>query len=156
MSLRTVLDLNEEWHRAVAENSRAAKVEFPDPWCDGGAVDRYAISPITNAVDLSLEGQKMHHCVNVYASDVADGRAYIYSVTKDGERIATLELLRSGDAAQLGQLSGVCNAVVPKPIEAAVRKWWRSARKAVQLPVIPEHPISLGAVAFDDPDEIPF
>ena len=90
----------------------------------------YAIRPITNSTDLYLEGKSMHHCVNSYVNDVATGERFIFSVTKGGEHVATLELCRTMDAAEIGQLRGPCNSIPPAEIEAAARKWWRNARKA--------------------------
>ncbi|MCH8071592.1 MAG: hypothetical protein IIA09_06565, partial [Proteobacteria bacterium] len=58
MSLKTVLNLSEEWHEraAVAE---AADVPFPDPWFPGDTIERYQIAPITNSVDLSKYAHRL-------------------------------------------------------------------------------------------------
>ena len=159
MSLSTVLKLSEEWHHAVAEHGGPASVQFPEPWCDGGVVDGYGIRPLRNSAALYLEGRSMHHCVNAFANDIANGESFIYSITKDGERVATLELARRHGKAQLGQLRGPCNSIPPKSVEAVVRKWWRNARKAVRLPEPPSRQYwspPVAAVFAGDDEEIPF
>lgn len=60
---------------------------------------------------LVVEGKAMHHCVASYHRDIQSGRARIYSIRKDGKRIATVEFTRRhGTTWQPVQIKGVCNA----------------------------------------------
>lgn len=60
---------------------------------------------------LVVEGKAMHHCVSSYHRDIQSGRARIYSIRKDGKRIATVEFTRRHAATwQAVQIKGVCNA----------------------------------------------
>ena len=69
----------------------------------------------------------MQHCVNTYADDVAAGERYVYSITEDGERVATLELLRTPESAAIDQVRGPCNAIAPDAVvtvrHPATRRW---------------------------------
>jgi hypothetical protein len=151
MSLKTVKRLSHDWHEAVANNMDGPNQLFPDPWCEGGLVADYEILPITNSADLYREGRAMHHCVGAYSEEVRQGNAYFYSVRKDGDRIATVELIRNNPCARLGQIRGMCNSVVGDEIKRAVRKWIR-AQKGFRFPRSSEVSKLLTAVGEDQND----
>ena len=48
MSLRTVFELSDEWHEAVADHQSDHNTPFPKPWAGPAEVDGYQITPITN------------------------------------------------------------------------------------------------------------
>ncbi|WOF43792.1 hypothetical protein KNJ79_02170 [Sphingopyxis indica] len=57
------------------------------------------------------------------------GSLYIYSIRKDGRRVATAEFV-GFPAARAVQVKGVCNALPPKAVRAAADKFAEAARKA--------------------------
>jgi hypothetical protein len=128
MSLKTVTMLSAQWHEAVASNMTGPDLALPPPWYPVAKVGDLEIVPIDNNGDLYREGAAMHHCVTTYAGDVRDGRLYVYSVRRDGERVATLALARdqSGTKAQLIQLRGPCNAQPSRAVASAVKRWLRA------------------------------
>jgi hypothetical protein len=128
MSLVTVTKLSAEWHEAVAANMTGPDSEFPEPWCPGGVSEGFDIVPITSSADLYREGKLMHHCAGAYAGAVHSGTCYIFSVRKDGEPVATLELVHTGAAVAIGQLRAACNAEAPKQVLRAVNSWLRTQR----------------------------
>jgi hypothetical protein len=79
-------------------------------------VDGYTFNAINTREALYAEGARMHHCVRLYADRVARGTSRIFSVRRNDERIATLELIcmsRAGAATkrfELAQLKGPRNA----------------------------------------------
>ena len=128
MSLATVTKLSGDWHEAVAANMSGPEYEFPEPWCPGGQSGGFDIVPITNSSELYREGKLMHHCVGTYADGVRCGSSYVFSVRKDNERIATLQLIKNGASVEIGQLRGACNREAPKDVVRAVKSWLRSQR----------------------------
>jgi len=126
MSLRTVTKLSAEWHNAVASNLSGPQHMFPAPWLPAATVNGLDIIPIENSADLYREGASMHHCVGTYADEVRAGRYYVYSICRDGERVATAGLILNGERARLHQLRGPCNAPAPKQITATVERWLRT------------------------------
>ena len=123
MSLRTVTKLSAEWHEAVASNLTGPQHTFPAPWFPAAKVNGVEIIPIDNSADLYREGASMHHCVGTYAEEVRAGRYYVYSICRDGERLATAGLILIGDRVRLHEIRGPCNAAVPKQITAIVQRW---------------------------------
>ena len=129
MSLNTVTKLSGDWHEAVANNMSGACYDFPEPWCCAAESCGFAIVPISTSAELYREGYALHHCVGAHGDRVQAGQSYFYSIRKDKERIATLELLRDGGGAAIGQLRGPCNSQVSKKLVRAVRSWLRSQRE---------------------------
>jgi PcfJ-like protein len=129
MSLATASGLSSDWHEAVAANMSGPNAEFPEPWCPGAESCGFNIAPITTNSELYREGALLHHCVGTHADRVQFGDAYIYSVRRSCERVATLELVRSGSGVVIGELSGPCNSQVPKEVERAVKSWLRAQRE---------------------------
>ena len=123
MSLRTVTKLSAEWHEAVASNLTGPQHTFPAPWFPAAKVNGVEIIPIDNSADLYREGASMHHCVGTYAEKVRAGCYYVYSICRDGERLATAGLILIEDRVRLHEIRGSCNAAVPKQINAIVQRW---------------------------------
>ena len=126
MSLRTVTKLSAEWHEAVASNLTGPQHAFPTPWFPAARVNGMEIIPIDNSADLYREGASMHHCIGTYAEKVRGGRYYVYSIRRNGERVASAGLVLHGARAELDQLRGPCNAPAPKQITATVERWLRT------------------------------
>ena len=126
MSLRTVTRLSAEWHEAVASNLTGPQHTFPAPWFPAATINGVEIIPIDNSADLYREGASMHHCIGTYADEVRGGRYYVYSIRRDGERLATAGLLLDGARAILAELRGPCNTPAPKQITAIVERWLRT------------------------------
>lgn len=74
---------------------------------------------------LVVEGKAMHHCVASYHRDIQSGRARIYSIRKDGKRIATAEFAALPGRVRAVQIKGVCNARPAKEVTAAADKFAR-------------------------------
>ena len=126
MSIDTVRSLSSEWHEAAAINRNGGYYQFPEPWARAGKVGDYDILPITNSRELYHEGHAMHHCVGTYGKRVCHGRCYIFSLPKEGVRIATMQLVRSEERVSMGQIRGPCNAPVSDKIKRAAKKWLKS------------------------------
>jgi PcfJ-like protein len=126
MSLRTVTKLSAEWHEAVASNLTGPQHAFPAPWFPAATVNGVEIIPIDNSADLYREGALMHHCVGTYAENVRRGINYVYSIRRDGERVATAGLVLHGARAILQEVRGPYNAPAPKQITTTVERWLRA------------------------------
>jgi hypothetical protein len=136
-----------EWHEelARASNEKAYFLTHKMGWDDvidyGGlpgsvTIEGYEMVALQTGAALHAEGADMHHCVASYAGNVIRGFSRIFSVRKDGQRVATFEisksgfLLASGEFLQLPaskgplyklvQLKGPYNAEVSNEIEKAI------------------------------------
>lgn len=133
MSLRTVRVLSRDWHEAVAKGMReSACVQFPRPWLSGARIGGFRILPITDSGTLYLEGKALHHCVATFADDIVRGDKYLYSVRREHERVATLELRAGESGIRLGEMRALCNTRPAKSCERAIQQWFRQERHALE------------------------
>ena len=65
-----------------------------------------------------------------YIHKVIAGECYVYSIRSNGERIATVALIREQGRPVPQQIRGACNVEAPGEIKAAVRRWLRSNSQA--------------------------
>lgn len=101
-SFQTALKRMAEWHEIKISQSQLADCEahfgvrhdWPVPYApmpERMAVDGFEFVALQTYKDLLLDGQKMHHCVGSYFSDVLHRGSRIYSIQKDGNNLATIE-----------------------------------------------------------------
>ena len=79
----------------------------------------YHVVPLLKAQDLREEGEEMHHCVGSYDRTCEEGTCRIFSIQKEGKRVATLDIRKMRDISKqdenLGwrwvqqQIRGSCN-----------------------------------------------
>jgi hypothetical protein len=136
MSINTVTSLSREWHEAAAINRNGGYYEFPEPWAQAGKVGDNDIVPISNSRELYREGDAMHHCVGTYGKRICAGLCYIFSLRKEGMRIATIKLVQSEGRVSMGQIRGPYNAPVTDETKRAARKWLKSQHTFRLPPVI--------------------
>jgi hypothetical protein len=134
-SFARVTEESQAWHLALqkAEQSDRFKADYGFEWDE--AID-YAPLPHEVEIDGHLfralrsgkalweEGRDMHHCVSSYAREVLLGHSRIYSISRDGERMATVEFVKGQRPGKLGswqvsQIKGPWNDTPPGPTLAA-------------------------------------
>ena len=115
------------WHATIFE--RAFEADYtPEQMAavvDYGAlpvevvVDGHTFTALRSRQQIVEEGRAMHHCVATYADRVTGGRCWIYSISRDGVRVATLELRRNVRWFALGQIKAHRNGAPPAETTAA-------------------------------------
>ena len=119
MAAHTVRDLSSAWHEAVALDDTASRVRLPAPWREGETVGDLTIVPLTTANEIVAEGRAMHHCARTYIHKVAYGDGYLFSARRGDQRVATIEVRRTGDGrVVIAQACGPCNAVIAGKVRA--------------------------------------
>lgn len=103
-----------------AELEALLKKPFPEPFLPGYANNEWEIVPLLCKEDLEEEGLKMHHCVGSYTPEAIRGKSYFYSLKKDNERLATLEL---SPKYKIKQLRGHFNRHPGEEAFSFVRSW---------------------------------
>jgi hypothetical protein len=137
-----------EWHDELARASseKAYLLTHKIGWNDvidygdlprRKIIDGYEFVALQSGAALHAEGADMHHCVASYAGNVIRGFSRIFSVRRDGQRLATFEvsksgfLLASGEFLQLPtrkrspykliQIKGPYNAEVSPAVENTIQ-----------------------------------
>src|SRR3546814_601409 len=112
-----------DWHEAI-QNAKLTALDDGrmDAEIDYGRfpveamVDGFQFHALRSLRALIIEGRAMHHCVSSYYPDVVAGRCRIYSIRKDGKRVAPAEYLAFPNPRAV-QVKGVCHINPGAPAE---------------------------------------
>ena len=73
------------------------------------AVGGYEFRFLTNPLEVWEEGQAMRHCAYILVRGCETGVCWLVSMRREGARVATLELRRTGEKWQIHQLAEKAN-----------------------------------------------
>ena len=98
-----------------------------DMWLSPATVDGFEFVPLKDAASIDAEAEAMQHCLRTYAESLARNTTRFWSVRRDGARVATLELQRSGNerVPGLGQVRLVRNGDPSHQVWTAAHRWLR-------------------------------
>src|SRR5690606_22680612 len=104
---------SDAWHRAaILAIPPERDVRWPALLPRHVMGDLLAIELASGAL-LAEEGLEQKHCVGSYANACASGSCRVFSLRREGRRLATIELRRdSGGRWDLAQVRGKCNSVI--------------------------------------------
>lgn len=97
----------------------------PDMWAASGSAGGYDFVPLATAADIEAEAAAMRNCVMIYGGAIADDASRLWSVRRNGERIATLELSLTGEDwfPSIYELKHAGNQKCSAEIWWAARRW---------------------------------
>lgn len=123
LQFRTAVDRARDWLDAIQVAVTLGERGI-DPWFEPAEVGGFAFVPVTTPEALLEEGEAMRNCVADYAAEISCDAERIWSIRKDGARIATLSVA-FGEAPfpVISQLKGPKNGVAPPEVWFAARKW---------------------------------
>ena len=161
--LRTQDSLYRVWDSAVGEYTHEA----------------YTVTPLLSEYDLYQESTRMDHCVIGYGDDCASGNSRIFSITKEGRNLATVELAKRTGRWKAAQVRGQYNHPVNQETQNVAQDlakryqkaaaqhsdkfWWTDehSRNVLEEPSEPHHPPPPqphddGPAYIRENDELPF
>ncbi|MEM1370839.1 MAG: PcfJ domain-containing protein, partial [Pseudomonadota bacterium] len=107
----------------------------PGRYSRGNRTNGLVMVALRRPESLIEEGQLMNHCVASYIDDVARGDCLIFSLRRNGQRVATMEVVRSGarrQEARIEQLYGPSNSRVDRATYAAAKAWVAARQTGAQ------------------------
>jgi hypothetical protein len=115
----------QDWLENIALHVAFADAGALEPWLKPGIFDGFHFMPVLTAAELMAEAADMRHCVRTYGEGIVEQSHQIWSVRRDGKRVATIEVSACQDQLLLGvgQLRGRQNKGVAIPVAVAVRNW---------------------------------
>ncbi len=108
-----------------------------DPWLSGGEVRGYAFVPLLDRMEILAEARAMQNCADQYAERLADDRCRLFSVRRDREHVATLEIgphSREAGMLAITQLKGRHNMAAPLDVWQAAYAWLAAQSGLRRLP----------------------
>jgi hypothetical protein len=125
MQFDAALTAANAWRAAAELYADVGDEVIADIWVQPAIVDGYEFVPLRSFADLIEEGRAMRNCVPTYGYKLTHNCSRLWSIRKDGQRIATLELARYGGDPLLGvsELRSPANEDAPVEVAWAVRRW---------------------------------
>jgi hypothetical protein len=123
MTLRAALDAAWTWQEMLELDLDLGATPVTRNWLEPGFSDGYEFLPLPSAAEIDEEAAAMRNCLRTYSADVRRGYSRLWSVRRDGERIATLEVNRTNNILIVGQLCLAGNAPAPPPLWLAATRW---------------------------------
>jgi hypothetical protein len=134
MSFKAAKEACDRWHRDIVIAQRKEQEErieelraykFPRQWLPDYEDKGLSIEYINNQGSLLEEGICMSHCVggSNYVQSIDCGESSIYSIKADGERAATIELVKDGKDIKIRQIQGHGNSRPEENIRSFASQW---------------------------------
>ncbi len=112
------------WHELLALHLNLGPCALADTWLKPACVAGYEFVPLDSAAAIADEAAAMKNCIRTYADDLAHDHTRLWSMRRDGQRVATLETSTGQDPLlNVVQIKGPENAEVPREVSWAARQW---------------------------------
>jgi hypothetical protein len=136
-----------DWKDAIRLLLDLGDAPVADMWLSPGVVDGYEFVPLRCVSEIAEEARAMENCVRTCGGDVAHHRSRLWSVHRDGVRVATLEVGCPDDEPLLNirQIKAKRNRDAPKDVAWAARCWLH----AHDLPGIATAPLAWDDAVLD-------
>jgi len=124
MKFDTALNAAGTWLEAADLYANVGNETIADLWMEPSTFDGYEFVPLRSFEDLTEEARTMRNCVRTYGHNVKHNLSRLWSVRKDGKRIATLEIGNHGRQPfpYVGDLRSAGNE------DAPAEAWWAAER----------------------------
>jgi hypothetical protein len=125
MELKAAMVASERWEAAIITQTALGHRVIDDVWLEPGEVDGYAFVPLRSAADVTEEARAMSNCVRTHGDRVLLGQMRLWSVRRDGARLATLSVAfgRHDPLPAIKEIKLARNAKAAPALWWAARKW---------------------------------
>ncbi len=110
------------WEKQKKVELESSGISWPVP-AKELAVGGYEFRFLTNPLEVWEEGQIMRHCAYELVRGCTKGVCLVVSIKREGERVATLQLLRAREKWRVHQLAGKANRPCSGSLWAASSKF---------------------------------
>jgi hypothetical protein len=149
MSFDTALCAAKSWFNRVRLVLQLKEGVLDDPWLKPGEALGHKFVPLLSDVDVLGEAQAMHNCADQYAERLARERCRLFSVRRNGVRVATLEIgphPRETGVLAINQLKARHNMSAHADVWLAAHAWMSQQKDLKRIPLLapPDRPLDLG------------
>lgn len=115
----------DDWRTVVALHVNLGRLPIADMWLRSGLMAGYEFMPLDSIAAITAEAKAMRNCLNTYGQNLAHNRSRIWSIRKDGKRVATLRIALSyrDPLPNIVELKGPGNVEVSRELWWAARQW---------------------------------
>jgi len=113
------------WKEVIALHLNLGPQPITDMWLQSARVAGYDFLPLDSIAAVTEEADAMRNCVRTYGANLASNYSRLWSVRRDGERVATLKVAtRYGDPLlNIVELKGPENTKAPRELWWVARQW---------------------------------
>jgi hypothetical protein len=114
-----------DWRSVIALHLNLGRQPISDMWLEAGHVAGHDFVPLNSIAAITEEADAMKNCLRTYGYNLAHNRSRLWSVQRDGERVATLKLARRfrDPLPMIVEFRGAGNADVSRELWWAARQW---------------------------------
>lgn len=125
VQFQAALSAADDWHDTLLLYVNLGREPITELWLRPAHVCGYDFQPLVSVSAIADEAMAMRNCVRTYGEDVAHNRSRLWSVRKEGQRVATLDLAFCfGDPLpHVIQLKGAGNSKASFEVWWAARQW---------------------------------
>jgi hypothetical protein len=125
MRIGTALAAADDWRVMIALHLNLGRRSIADMWLQAGRAAGYDFLPLSSIAAIAEEADAMRNCLRTYGYSLAHNRSRLWSVWRDGARVATLGVASNyrDPLLNIVELKGAGNAEVPRELWWAARQW---------------------------------
>jgi hypothetical protein len=125
MRFASALDAAEEWQLTIDPHVRLGRDPIADLWLQSAHVRGYDFLPLASGPDIAEEAAAMGNCLRNYGDDLAHNWSRLWSMRKDGRRVASLMVGTCGGdpLPTVVELRAAENKEVSPEVSLAARQW---------------------------------
>jgi hypothetical protein len=125
MRFGSALDAAEEWRLTIDPHVSLGRKPICDLWLQSARVCGYDFLPLASGSDITEEAAAMRNCLRTYGDDLLHNWSRLWSVRKDGRRVATLRVStgRGDPLLNVVELRAVENKEVSPEVSWVARQW---------------------------------
>lgn len=125
LSFSTAQRLAGEWRTNLLLYLKLGDKPLADMWFKPGVVGGFEIVPLATYSDVVAEALAMKHCVRWYGSDLDENVCRLWSIRRNGARVATFEVSQAGESpfAHIAQVKLADDKRAPEGIWKVAQAW---------------------------------
>lgn len=120
MSMKAATQVAAVWVDAIDLYLNLGDAPLGDMWLSPGRVGGFDFVPLATATDVLLEARAMGNCLRTYGRDLAHNASRLWSMRKDGRRVATLRIGRG----RREPLPNLYELEYARNVAASPEAWW--------------------------------
>lgn len=123
--LSAALDAAEDWRTTFNLYLVLGREPVTELWLRPARVDGYDFQSLASVEEIAEEAAAMRNCLRTYGGGVAHNRLRLWSMRRDGRRVATLQVsfYHGQPLPDLAELKGPGNTSAPVEVWRAARRW---------------------------------
>lgn len=125
MSIAHAVEAARLWQQNLIVHLYFAGAPLDDVWFRAGEFEGYDFQPLATEDAIIAEARAMNHCVRAYGRDAALNQCRLWSMRKDGARVATIRIAcpYRQPLPQIVELEGPGNTAQPPDVWWCARRW---------------------------------